>query len=173
MPANREQVERIVAAAPNFRGRWESFLKDWEEDETPPWYVGMSELAHYIVESYAQRATEEFPILFGTIENLLQNPDPELENLIVVGLFEDIQNIASHRDCGASPFRRWLGTRSIIAWDEVDSFMGRVAARAAQKRPRWWQFWRRRSVFDAQKALEHVENPELRKMIESDFRKIK
>jgi len=33
MPANREQVEQIVAAAPNFRNRWEGFLKDWEQEE--------------------------------------------------------------------------------------------------------------------------------------------
>ena len=30
MPANREQIEQLVAAAPNFRIRWEGFLKDWE-----------------------------------------------------------------------------------------------------------------------------------------------
>ena len=31
MPANREQIEQLVAAAPNFRNRWEGFLKDWGE----------------------------------------------------------------------------------------------------------------------------------------------
>jgi len=50
MPANREQIEQLVAAAPNFRNRWEG-------DEVPPWFVGMSELAHYVVESFAKGVT--------------------------------------------------------------------------------------------------------------------
>jgi hypothetical protein len=64
----------------------------------------VGEFAHYVVESYAQGITVEFQNLFSTVESLFQNPDSELENLIAVGLFEDIQNIASHRDFGAAPF---------------------------------------------------------------------
>lgn len=135
MPVNREQIEQIVAAAPNFRNRWNGFLKDWE-GEVPPWYVGMSELAHYLVENYAQGLTVEFSNLFGTVEASLQIADPELQNLIAVGLFEDIQNIASHREFGAAPFRRWLGARSLVAWDEVDAGMQRVAAWSARNKPR-------------------------------------
>jgi hypothetical protein len=113
----------------------------------------------------------EFSNLFGTVEALLQTPDPELENLISVGFFEDIQNIASHRDFGATPFRQWLGSRSLVVWDEFDAHMQRVAAWAERQNPRWWQFWRRRSAFDAEKALSQVESPELRKIIESNYRK--
>jgi hypothetical protein len=61
MPANREQVEQLVAAAPNFRSRWKQFLKDFEGDEGLPFFVGISELAHYVVDSYAQGVTAEFP----------------------------------------------------------------------------------------------------------------
>ncbi len=50
MPANREQIEQLISAAPDFRNRWEGFLKDREGEEVPPWFVGMSELAHYVVE---------------------------------------------------------------------------------------------------------------------------
>ena len=172
MPANPEQVEQLVAAAPNFRSRWEQFLKDFEGDEALPFFVGISELAHYVVDCYAQGVTTEFRKFFPTIEDLLQNPDPELENLITVGLFEDIQNIASHRDFGAAPFRALLGPRSLVAWDEIDAYMIKVAARTATNEPRWWQFWRR-IVFNAEKALTQVESPALRKIIESDYRKMK
>jgi hypothetical protein len=172
MPANREQIEQLVSAAPNFRNRWEGFLKDCEGEEVPPWFVGMSELAHYVVESYAKGVTVELPNLFGTVEAILQNPDPEIENLIAVGLFEDIQNIASHRDFGAAPFRQLLGPRSLVVWDEVNEGMKPVAAWEARNKPRWWQFWRRRSVFSAKQALEEVENPELKKIIEANYRKM-
>jgi hypothetical protein len=172
MPANRAQIEQLVAAAPNFRNRWEGFLKESEGEEVPPWFVGMSELAHYVVESFAKGVTAEFPNLFSMVEALLQKSDPEIENLIAVGLFEDIQNIASHRDFGAAPFRQLLGPRSLVLWDEVDAGMKRVAAWEARNKPRWWQFWRSRRVFDAKRALEHVENPELKKIIEANSRKM-
>jgi len=95
----------------------------------------MSELAHYVVESFAKGVTVEFPNLFSTVEALLQKSDPEIENLITVGLFEDIQNIASHRDFGAAPFRQFLGPRSLVLWDEVDAGMKRVAASEARNKP--------------------------------------
>ena len=163
-------MERLVVAVPGFRESWENFLKEWRAEASPPWYLGMSELAHYVVENYAQGTTSEFPDLFATVEVLLDNPDPELVNLITVGLLEDIQNIASHRDFGPVVFRRWLGPRSLALWDKVDVNIQKVAAWAEQRKPRWWQFWRRRA-FDSERALAHVENPELRKIIESTYRK--
>jgi hypothetical protein len=172
MPVNQQDVEKIVSAAPGFRKRWDEFLEEWKAERPLPWYLAMSELAHYIVDNYAHGATNEFRELFATVESLLNDSDPELENLIAVGLFEDIQNVASHRSFGAVPFRQWLGPRSLVVWDQVDAFTLRVAAWTAEQKPRWWQFWRRRSGFDAAKALSQVKNPELRKIIEADFRKI-
>ena len=78
MPANREQIEKLVAAVPNFRDRWEEFLRETEEEEVTPWFLGMGELAHYIVESYDQGFTSEFPNFFTTIETILQKPDLEM-----------------------------------------------------------------------------------------------
>jgi len=136
MPANRDRIEQLVGSAPNFRARWERFLKQWEGEKEPPWFVGFGELAHYVVERYAQGVTDEFPNFFRTVEALLQNSDPDLENLIAVGLFEDIQNISSHRDFGAAPFLQWLGPRSLIVWDEIDTGMKRVANWTARNQPR-------------------------------------
>lgn len=168
---NREAIERIVATVPNFSAQWQAFLDDWKDDADPPWFVGMSELAHYVVESYARGETSEFRQLFGTVESLLQDCDPELENLITVGLLEDVQNIASHREFGPAPFQEWLGPRSVEHWEELNSFWGRVADWTERTKPRWWQFWRRRKVFDAEKALSSVESPDLRKIIEATFRR--
>jgi hypothetical protein len=50
--------------------------------------------------------------------------------------------------------------------------MQRVAERAERLKPRWWQFWRRQA-FDPEKALSRVENSELRKIIESNYRKMR
>jgi hypothetical protein len=171
MPVSPEDMERIVASVPGFRTCWDGFLKEWEKEEPLPYYLGMGELAHYVVENYSRGITTELPDLFSVIELLLQNPDPEVENLITVGLLEDIQNIASHREFGANAFRHWLGTRSVVVWDEIDAYSRRVDVWTGKQRPRWWQFWRRRKTFDSEKALSQVENPELKKIIESMYRK--
>jgi hypothetical protein len=169
MSGNREAFETIIATVPDFEPRYQKFLADWQGEETP-WYLAMGELAHYIVETYGEGNTSVYKDLFATIELVLRNADTELQNLIWVGLFEDIQNIASHRSFGANVFRPWLGPQSLIAWDEVDRGMQKVAAWASKQKPRWWQFWRRRS-FDSHAALSQVENPELRRIIEQTYRK--
>ena len=117
MAVNRQDVERIVTAVPGFRVTWEKSLEEWEAEGSLLWYVAMSELAPYVVDNYANGTTEGFADLFVAIESFLDKPDTELENLIAVGLFEDIQNIASHRRFGAVPFRQWLGPRSHVVWD--------------------------------------------------------
>jgi hypothetical protein len=171
MSSSREDVEKIISAVPGFHENWKKFLRHWAEEASPPWYLAMADLAHYIVENYAQGTTTEFTDLFAAIENLLQDPSPGLENLITVGLFEDIQNISSHRNFGFAVFRQWLGPRSLVIWDDVDAFVERVSKWTRQQQPRWWQFWRRRKKFDAEGALRRVENPELRKIIESNYRR--
>jgi hypothetical protein len=70
---------------------------------------------------------------------------------IAIGLFEDIQNIASHREFGAEPFRKRLGARSLQIWDEVDEGMKRVAAWQKTQKPKWWQFWQKRKTLGAEK----------------------
>jgi hypothetical protein len=169
MSAGREAFETLIATVPDFQPRYQKFRADWQEEETP-WYLAMGELAHYVVDMYEGGNTAQYKDLFSAIELLLRGADAELQNLIWVGLFEDIQNIASHRSFGAGVFRPWLGPQSLIAWDEVNHSMQKVAAWASKQRPRWWQFWRRRS-YDAQAALSRVEDTELRKIIEQMYRK--
>lgn len=67
MAAKQEDAERIIATVHGLQARWREFLKEWEKEASPPWYLGMGmgELAHYLVEKHAQGATGEFPILSG------------------------------------------------------------------------------------------------------------
>ena len=160
---NREQLDRVVNSVSGFSGQWAAFLSEWEAEGESPWYAGMSELAHYVVESYSDSRTNELTNLFSTIEDVLENVDLDVESLIAIGLFEDVQNIASHREFGATPFRQLLGPRSVKIWDEVDQGMKRVAQWAATQRGN--------KKFDVEKALSELESPELRKIIESLYRK--
>lgn len=160
-----------MAAVPSFRPRWQQFLTEWQGEEIP-WYFAMGELAHYVVDEYESGATSQFAALFAAVESLYQTGDLEIQNLIWFGLFEGIQNIASHRPFGSAVFRPWLGPQSVVAWDGAESGARKIAAWTASQRPRWWQFWRRLRRFDPNVALAKVENPELRKIIEQAYRKM-
>ena len=169
MSASREAFETIIATAPDFRPTYERFLADWQDEDTP-WYLAMGELAHYVVEAYGQGDAAQCQKLFSAVEHVLQNGDSEVQNLIWVGLLEDIQNIASHRSFGPDVFRALLGQQSLIAWDEVNRGMQKVAEWASQQRRRD-DGSPGASSFDSEAALSNVENPELRRIIEQMYRK--
>lgn len=160
-PLTRERLQSLVSAVPGFRESWEKFLQRYE-NEPPPWYLAIGELAHYVVTQYACDRTSEFADLFAAVEELLNTPDPEVKSLISVGLFEDIQNICSHRGFNAEVFCAWLGPRSFAVWQEVAAFWDRVAV--------WMRDQPRESSFDPERVLSRVENPELKKLIESMYR---
>jgi hypothetical protein len=171
MSASREAFETIIATLPDFQPRYETFLADWQGEDTP-WYLAMGELAHYIVESYEQANTAQYQQLFSAVEHVLQKGDSEIKNLIWVGLLEDIQNIASHRRFGPDVFRKWLGPQSLIAWDEVNRGMQKVAEWASQQH-RDDQPSGGAGKIDLEAALSQVENPELRRIIEQMYRKMR
>jgi hypothetical protein len=135
MSEHREIVDAFLVAAPGFRPRWRAFLEEW--DEWPGAYNAMSELAQYLVDAYEAGDTSFFPDVFACVERLLQTGDDEVHGLVVIGLLEDIQNIASHRSFGPSVFRPWLDERTASAWEDLNRFWSGVTL---WKRKRWWQF---------------------------------
>jgi len=168
---SREAVETIIATVPDFEPRYQRFLAEWQGEDTP-WYLAMGELAHYIVESYEQGTTAQYQKLFSAVEHVLQNGDGEIQNLIWVGLLEDIQNIASHRSFGPDVFRVWLGPQSLIAWDEVNRGMQKVAEWAAQNR-KHDQHPHGGGNIDVEAGLSQVESPELRRIMEQMYWKMR
>jgi hypothetical protein len=169
MSASQEAFETIIATVPDFQPKYQSFLADWQGEDTP-WYLAMGELAHYAVEAYEKGDTTQYQKLFSAVERVLRNGDSEVQNLIWVGLLEDIQNIASHRSFGPDVFRSWLGPQTLIAWDEVNRGMRKVAEWASQQRRDGNRSDSARSI-DLEAALSQVENPELRRIIEQMHRK--
>jgi len=171
MSASREAFETIIATVPDFQPRYQTFLADWQGEDTP-WYLAMGELAHYIVDAYEQANTSLYEELFSAVEHVLQSGDAEIQNLIWVGLLEDIQNIASHRSFGPDVFRVWLGPQSLIAWDEVDRGMRKAAEWVSQQRgdnhPSEGV-----DKIDLEATLSQVESPELRRIIEQMYRKMR
>jgi hypothetical protein len=120
MPIGRDEViPTLLAAAPGFHETWQRHLAWWKGEERGL-FADASEVAGYVVESYAEGDTRELPALFAALERILQDGDEAAREAATRGVLEDIQTLASHRPFGPAVFERLLGPRTRRAWDEVD-----------------------------------------------------
>lgn len=88
-------------------------------------YVDMAEIVRFLVNKLKAEATDYFPTFFGNVEAILLHADESVRNLIIVGLFEDIQNIAGQEIDYHRAFNPWLGNSSLREWRAlIDSWEG-------------------------------------------------
>jgi hypothetical protein len=80
----------------------------------------MSLLGRHVVELFEQGQKEEIASAFALAERLLSTGDESVQEAVVVGILETIQNVASHRPFGAAAFEPFLGPRSAEAWAELN-----------------------------------------------------
>jgi hypothetical protein len=79
----------------------------------------LAELASHVVDLFQAGHPEEVSPAFGLAERLLVSGQEANMQAATVGFLETIQNVASHRSCGASAFERFLGPQSRKAWAEL------------------------------------------------------
>ena len=140
-------------------------------DESP--LAFMERFARFIITLYEAGERNELKPAFALMEDGLASGDAAVQNAVVLGFFEALQNVASHRPYGAGVFREYLGAKSGQTWEELNAaWEGKrtlaevvVHERAVSLKTPWWRFWRRRQRSPAE-MLEQVENPELRAIIE-------
>lgn len=88
-------------------------------------YIDIGEIARYINNNLKVGQTQFFQTFFETVEHILKNCDSYIEDLIVVGLFESIQNISGSEINYQSGFDNWLQPLSKLKWDNlIDSWEG-------------------------------------------------
>lgn len=134
----------------------------------------MAELGSHAVAQFDVGNLKETNSAFELAERLIASGSEEERRAAIVGFLEKVQNVASHRDHGATVFERFLGPKSRTAWAELNqlwkgkSSLAEVVAAetGATLRPRWWQFWKRRHRRSPRELLDQVESPELRRILE-------
>jgi hypothetical protein len=112
-------IPTLLAAAPGFQETWQRHLEWWGGEERGI-FNDASEVASYVVESYAEGDTVELPALFAALERILREGDEAARAAAMVGVLEDIQTLASNRPFGPTVFERMLGPLSRRAWAEID-----------------------------------------------------
>jgi hypothetical protein len=109
-------VPRLLKAMPTIKDRWVAYLKYWDGRSEGD-YLDMSEFAQHLVEKLRAGETSEFPTLFQAVEDLYRQDDDVIDEVLTVGLLEDIQNVAANTGVQSSRFRQWLGPITTNRWE--------------------------------------------------------
>ena len=137
----KDVVPRLLAVLPGIANQWDEHTEWWGAEE-PGAYNNTGEIARYLVQCLGNDNVQEFPAVFAAVEDVLGTGTPQAKNLIVVGLLESLQNIASHTPEGYSDFEPWLGPQAAQAWKDLErmwegksSLMDVVRSEADQHEP--------------------------------------
>ena len=81
-------------------------------------YMDIANIARFVIRKLKSNETECFENIFNTVELILKNSNVVTRNLIVVGLFESIQNVCGgHGIDYYKGFDKWLKPNSKWEWD--------------------------------------------------------
>ncbi len=115
-------MPRLVAEFPAFRPRWDKHLEYWE-GKPAGYYNDITEFVYFVVRDlYPSGQIEEVHRALDMMEDLLKNGSSAVQELVVIGFFEDLQNLASRQAFGKEAFIPFLGPKSREAWDELERF---------------------------------------------------
>ncbi len=103
-------------------------LENRTDGEEILYYCDVGYFSDYIKECYKNNNESELKIIFKTIEDILTKASyrnekvfssGEVENFIIVGLIECLQNSIADEDPKLSSFNGYLGGMSINAWQDL------------------------------------------------------
>jgi hypothetical protein len=122
-PTEAEVMPRLVAEFPGFRPRWEKHLEYWEGKPPAGNYNDIAQFAHFVLKDlFLDGKNDEVQRAFDLMEYSLKDGSKSLQDLIVIGFFEDVQNLALGQGLALDSFVTFLGPKSREAWDELEKF---------------------------------------------------
>ena len=116
-PTEPEVMPRLIADFPGFLPRWEKHLEYWKGSPAGS-YNDITQFVYFVVRDlYPSGRTEDVQRVFDLMEYWLKNGNGSVQNLVVVGFFEDLQNFASQEAFGQEAFVPFLEPKSREEWD--------------------------------------------------------
>ncbi|HLP38222.1 DUF7674 family protein [Lacibacter sp.] len=85
-------------------------------------YFDIAEIGKFLIDKLKKGDTSKFELFFEKTEEILNHGDADAQNLIIVGLFEGIQNIGGKEINYHSSFNKWLKPESKLMWDYLIDF---------------------------------------------------
>jgi hypothetical protein len=113
-------ISTLLNAFPDFSERWRKYVGSWGGKPAGS-YNDMCEFVEFTLEElYEKGNLEETRRVFQLLEKLFVEGDQEIRDLIGLGFFESLRNIASWRPYGSKPFEEFLGPTSIQVWRDIE-----------------------------------------------------
>jgi hypothetical protein len=120
-PSTSPVVSTLRQAFPDFSERWKQHIAWWGGNPAGS-YNDMAEFVHFVVEDvYEKGNLDETRRTFQLLEKLLVEADQETRNLIGLGFFENLQNVASWRPQGNKAYEQFFGPISKKVWSELQT----------------------------------------------------
>jgi hypothetical protein len=85
-------------------------------------YIDIGDISRFIVEKKKLGQTEKFEQFFENVEEIMIYGEHYVQELIVIGLFEGIQNNGGIEINYYHSFDKWLKSKSLKAWRELINF---------------------------------------------------
>ena len=125
----QDQIDRafvlLTSTDKELQKRFDKYLLDEYDDELSErlYYLDVAEIARFLVGKIKAGRTSFFLEFFSQIEFILSSCDKYVEDLLVEGLFECIQNGCGREDINYyQSFDQWLKPLSRQKWDKLTDF---------------------------------------------------
>lgn len=92
---------------------------DYDDPSNRLDYIDIGAISRFIVEKKKSGQTEKFEQFFENVEEIMIHGEHYVQELIVIGLFEGIQNIGGSEIDYYRSFDKWLKNNSLIAWRKL------------------------------------------------------
>jgi hypothetical protein len=118
-PATNPAFSELRKAFPDFGERWKKHVASWGGNPAGS-YNDMGEFVHFVIEDLHEKGKlDETHRVFQLVEKLLVESDQKTRDLIGLGFFETLQNVASHRPHGNKVYEQYFGPMSKKVWSEL------------------------------------------------------
>ena len=116
-----EAFQLLLDACPAFRPHLETTRKAFYSYGNPPDrldpYFDVAWINSFMVGLVQRQETGCFPTVFALLERLLVAGSDDVQNWVVVGMLEGLQNQVSHTKLTYAVFEPWLGPKTREEWD--------------------------------------------------------
>ncbi len=110
-----------LKAFPAFSERWRKHVEDWRGEPAGS-YSDMAEFVDFVVKDlYNEGKLDDVRNVFEFLERQLAGSGQETRDVIGLGFFETLRNVASWRPYGFRAFERFLGPASERIWKEIQT----------------------------------------------------
>lgn len=120
-PSTSPIISALRQAFPEFSDRWKKHVAWWGGNPAGS-YNDMAEFVHFVTEDvYEKGNLDETRRIFSLLEKLFVEADQGGRNLIGLGFFETLQNVASWRPNGNKVYEQFFGPMSKQVWGKLQA----------------------------------------------------